>query len=231
MLSGGPLPVASVRSAAAMTASLPPNNAVPALDADSRRWLAELAAGGERRERAVRRLHALLVRGARFELVRRRAAGDMASASLEDLAVQAADDALLAVLGKLGDYGGRSRFTTWAYKFAILEAAAAARRRAWQRREVVLDPERWSLLADHACTEGRAETAELLERIAEGMRTVLTAHQREVLIAVALDDVPIDVLAHRLDSTRNAIYKTVHDARLRLRAHLRAADLAAEGRP
>ena len=54
----------------------------------------------------------------------------------------------------------------------------------------------------------------------EGIRTALTPHQREVLVAAVLDGVPIDVLAERLDSNRNALYKTIHDARRRLRAHV-----------
>jgi RNA polymerase sigma-70 factor (ECF subfamily) len=161
-------------------------------------------------------LHALLLRAARFELRRRGAA-----AELDDIAHQSAADAMVAVLAKLDGYRGDSRFTTWAYKFALLEAAVAMRRHAWRNREIPLEPEVWPLLADKAGGPDKAaEQRELLEAVRVGIATALTPHQREVLVAVALNDVPIDVLAERLSTTRGALYKTVHDARRRLRAHL-----------
>jgi len=169
---------------------------------------------------ALADLHALLLKAARFELRRRGA-----RAELDDIAHQAADDALVAVLAKLDGYRGESRFTTWAYKFALLEAAVAMRRRAWQGREIPLEPEAWPALADRAGGPAQvAEQRELLDELREGIATALTPHQREVLVAVALNDVPIDVLAERLGSTRGALYKTIHDARRRLRAHLEASD-------
>jgi RNA polymerase sigma-70 factor (ECF subfamily) len=191
----------------------------PAADRD---WLEALRATGATRERAVAELHALLLRAARFEVSRRRAGlPHLRGDELDDIATQSADDALLAVLAKLDDYRGESRFTTWAYKFALLEAAVALRRRAWQGREIPLDPEVWPLLADKAGGPAQAaEQRELLEAVRRGIATALTPHQREVLVAVALNDVPIDVLAERLSTTRGALYKTVHDARRRLRAYL-----------
>src|SRR5829696_10502030 len=102
---------------------------------------------------AVRRLHELLLRAARFEVGRRRGAlSYVRGEELDDLANQAADDALMAVLGKLDDYRGASRFTTWAYKFALLEAGVKLRRRAWQEREVVLEPDDWNALAERGST-------------------------------------------------------------------------------
>jgi RNA polymerase sigma-70 factor (ECF subfamily) len=196
------------------------------LDADSRRWLDELDPASARREDAVARLHALLLSAARFE-VRRRAAGfgHLRGDDLDDIAMQSAHDALMAVLRKLGDYRGASRFTTWAYKFALLETAVAVRRRAWQGREVVLAPDAWSAV-EHGglSTAARAETAETLARITTAIGTRLTPHQRAVLLAVAVDGVPIDVLAERLGATRGALYKTLHDARRKLRACLDEGD-------
>ena len=123
----------------------------PFLDADSEAWLRALRAPGGERDRAVERLHALLMRAARFEVSRRRGAlAHVRGEELEDIATQAADDACVAVLAKLGDYRGASRFTTWAYKFALLEAGVRLRRRAWQGREIVLEPERWPDFADGA---------------------------------------------------------------------------------
>jgi RNA polymerase sigma-70 factor, ECF subfamily len=189
---------------------------------DSRVWLTALRAEGAERDAAIARLHDLLLRAARFEVSRRRAAlAHVRGEELEDLATQAADDALVAVLSKLEDYGGRSRFTTWAYKFALLEAGTRLRRRAWQEREVVLEPEVWPPATEPGRgPQEQAERGELMAAIAFAMDDCLTAHQREVLVALALNDVPIDVLAERLGTTRGALYKTLHDARRKLRAHL-----------
>jgi RNA polymerase sigma-70 factor (ECF subfamily) len=193
-------------------------------DAESREWIDALSGTGRRREDAIERLHELLVRAARFELARRRR--DLAgsgSAELDDLATQAAADALMAIMRKLPTYRGDSRFTTWAYKFALLEAAVKVRRRAWQEREIPLEDEGWARLADRrAAPDSDAETAELIDAVGRAMAEALTPHQRAALIAIALNDVPIDVLAERLSTTRGAIYKTLHDGRRKLRARLAA---------
>jgi RNA polymerase sigma-70 factor (ECF subfamily) len=196
-----------------------------------RNWVAVLTAEGFEREEALADLHDLLLRAARFEIGRRRAAlSHVRGEDLDDLAVQAADDAMVAVLAKLGDYRGASRFTTWAYKFALLEAGVKVRRRAWQGREVVLEPESWPAFADQgASVERRQEAAELLDALQRAVRDELTDHQRAVFGALALNDVPIDVLAERLDTTRGALYKTLHDARRKLRAGLAAAGHLEEG--
>jgi RNA polymerase sigma-70 factor, ECF subfamily len=190
--------------------------------ADSRAWVRALRIAGPDRDEAIERLHELLVRAARFEVSRRRAAlSHVRGEELDDLALQAADDALVAVLAKLDDYRGASRFTTWAYKFALLEAGVRLRRRAWQEREVVLEPEAWPLLADAGeSPQHRAETGELIQALRRSIDGCLTDHQREVLVALALNGVPLDVLAERLNTTRGALYKTLHDARRKLRSDL-----------
>jgi RNA polymerase sigma-70 factor (ECF subfamily) len=190
--------------------------------ADSRAWLDALRTPGVERDEAIGRLHELLVRAARFEVSRRRAAlAHVRGEELDDLALQAADDALVAVLAKLDDYRGASRFTTWAYKFALLEAGVRLRRRAWQEREVVLAPDAWPLMADSGKSpESQAEAGELMRALKCSIDGCLTEHQREVLVALALNGVPIDVLAERLNTTRNALYKTLHDARRKLRSDL-----------
>ena len=190
------------------------------LDPDSREWVRGLSLPSGRRDMDVARLHAFLLRAARFELGRRRASlRDVPAVELDDMAVQAADDALLAVMRKLPTFRGDSRFTTWAAKFAILEASVKARRRAWQHREITLEPEAWTRLAP-AVAAADPDEAERLRAIAAAIREALSPHQREILVAIALNDVPIDVLADRLQTTRGAIYKTLHDARRNLRAHL-----------
>jgi RNA polymerase sigma-70 factor (ECF subfamily) len=192
---------------------------------DSAAWLDDLRGPPAVRERAVADLHALLLGGARHELWRRRAAlGGGGVSELDDLAMQAADDALVAVLAKLDAFRGASRFTTWAYKFVLLEAGVKARRRAWQGREIMLGEEAWPALADAAPGAQRTlEELELLRAIRDAVRTELTPHQREVFTALALNGVPIDVLAERLATTRGALYKTLHDARRKLRRALAAA--------
>jgi RNA polymerase sigma-70 factor (ECF subfamily) len=197
-------------------------------DSPSRAWIAALQADGPVRDQAIARLHELLLRGARFELARRRAAlSHVRGEELEDIATQAADDALMAVLRKLDDFRGASRFTTWAYKFALLEAGVRLRRRAWQDREVVLEPESWPAFADGGASPQRElEQAELLQALQRAVATALTPHQRSVFAALALNGVPIDVLAERLDTTRGALYKTLHDARRKLRAELEREGMA-----
>ena len=197
-------------------------------DEESREWLSALRGTGARRDEAVAGLHALLLRAARFEVARRRATlGHLRGDDFDDIAMQSADDALVAVLAKLDGYRGESRFTTWAYKFALLEAAVKLRRRAWQAREVPLEPEGWDLLAGRGSSpHADAEGGELLGAVRRGIAEQLTPHQREVLVAVTLNDVPIDVLAERLNTTRGALYKTLHDARQRLRAHLDSEGLS-----
>ena len=189
-----------------------------------RNWVDALRADGIGRDDALADLHDLLLRAARFELGRRRAAlSHVRGEELEDLAVQAADDAMVAVLAKLDSYRGASRFTTWAYKFALLEAGVKVRRRAWQGREVVLEPESWPSFEDEgASVDRRHESAELLSALQRAIREALTPHQREVFTALALNEVPIDVLSERLGTTRGALYKTLHDARRKLRAELTA---------
>jgi RNA polymerase sigma-70 factor, ECF subfamily len=188
-------------------------------------WHLDLHAHGARREEAVARLQGLLLRAARFEVSRRRGSLPQLSAvELDELAQDAADDAAVSVLRRLGDFRGESSFRTWAYKFALLEASVKVRRRAWRDREVTLEPEHWETLA-HAGLgpDDEAQNAALLEAVRDGIRTALTPRQRQVLVSAVLEGVPIDVLAERLDSNRNALYKVLHDARRRLRDHVAAA--------
>jgi RNA polymerase sigma-70 factor (ECF subfamily) len=192
------------------------------LDDESRAWLRNLRAEGRTKDEAVASLHALLLRAARFECARRRPAHPhLRGNDLDDIANQAADDALVSVLARLDDFRGASRFTTWVYKFALLEAAVTLRKRSWQGREVPLEPETWSLFSSAGIEPSEeAEQSELLATLQRAIADVLTPHQRRVLVALALNGVPIDVLAERLSTNRGALYKTLHDARRKLRKHL-----------
>jgi RNA polymerase sigma-70 factor (ECF subfamily) len=190
------------------------------LDAESQELLSALRSSGRAYDDACARLHELLLRAARFEIGRRAFHG-LTAAEADDLANEAADDALVAVLRKLDDFQGLSRFTTWVYKFGIYEAAVKVRKRAWRDREIPLEPEAWSRFpSDAPGPEGDFEQRETISVLKSAIETELTPHQRRVLVALALNGVPIDVLAERLSTTRGALYKTLHDARAKLRAHL-----------
>src|SRR5262249_38424722 len=146
-----------------------------------------LRSAGMRNEDALADLHALLLRAARFEVARRRATlSHLRGDELEDIALEAADDALVAVLARLDDFEGRSRFTTWAYKFALLEAAVKLRRRAWQAREIPLAPESWERFACRLAQPGeQLEEHDELTRVIRAVDELLTPHQRRVLVALA----------------------------------------------
>ena len=203
-----------------------------ALDVESDIWVRRLSSDGLDRVEAVEDLHALLLRATYFELDRRQSpAAVVGSVGVDDLAMQAADDALVAILAKLHTYRGDSRFTTWAYKFALLEAAVKARRRPWHGRELPLEDDNFAEVIDNRrAPSGQAEASELIDGVRDAITEVLTPHQRAVLVAITLNDVPIDVLAERRDTTRGAIYKTLHDARRKLRKRLAEDGLALDPR-
>src|SRR5215208_250837 len=135
-------------------------------DDDSQAWIEALSSDGPAREDAIARLHSLLLRAARFEVGRRaRSVRHLRGGDLDDVATQSADDALVAVLAKLDRFRGESRFTTWAYKFALLEASVNLRRLAWQGKEIPLEPAQWPRFTDAgASPEVQAERSDLLER-------------------------------------------------------------------
>ncbi|HKA69808.1 MAG TPA: sigma-70 family RNA polymerase sigma factor [Actinomycetes bacterium] len=195
-------------------------------DVESRTWIEELRATGVERSGALDRLHDLLLRAARAEAHRRRHLyPEIAGVELDDLCRQAADDAVVAVTAKLDGYRGESRFTTWAYAFAIFEISVKLRRHAWRRGGIPTadDDTTWDRLAERAGTvEAGAgiESAELLGALRRAITEELTARQRQVFVAVALNDIEIDVVADQLSSTRGAIYKVLHDARMKLRRRL-----------
>jgi RNA polymerase sigma-70 factor, ECF subfamily len=207
--------------------SVLPAAIAPPIDDASREWLRALRADGATRDEAIARLHALLLRAARFEAARRRGRLPHLRDELEDIAHEAAGDALISVLARLDDFRGDSRFTTWVYKFALLETAAKLRKRSWQGRELPLEPEAWNLFESVGLTpDEHAEQSELLSTLQTAIGELLTPHQRRVVVALTLNGVPIDVLAERLHTTRGALYKTLHDARQKLRMHLAECELS-----
>ena len=188
-------------------------------------WVLALATPGPEQAVAMRQLHQLMVRAAGHQVWRMRAVlPDPSPATVEVIVNQAADEAMTSLLGKLHTFEGRSRFSTWAFKFAILQAAAEVRRLQWQHRDVELRDLDLAHLpaAEHLNPEHQAEGTDIAGAVALAMHRVLTPHQRRIAIALLVDGVPVDVLAQRLATNRGALYKTVHDARTRLRAELTA---------
>jgi RNA polymerase sigma-70 factor (ECF subfamily) len=177
-------------------------------------------------EHAVARLHDVLRRAALYELGRRRRMlGSVSGPEFDDIAQQSADDALMNILARVDEFRGLSRFTTWAYKFVIFEVSNTVARHAWRHHPPSAEDFAWDRLPDAVAPKpgDQAERGEQLAALAKAIAADLTPRQREVFVAIALNDVPIDVLALQLHSNRNAIYKNLFDARRRLRASLSAA--------
>jgi RNA polymerase sigma-70 factor (ECF subfamily) len=192
----------------------------PAEQRPAEQWLADLPAGAA----SQRRLHEMLLRAARGEVSRRSGQLHVTGPELDDLAHQAAADAMLAILGKLDSFRGESKFTTWAYKFVMFEVSAKIGRHFWQRPGVPMATEDWERLPavfglDPA---SHSDSRELLEALHDAVDHELTGHQRRIFVALVLNGVPLDALAIELGSNRNAIYKTMFDARGKLRAALAA---------
>jgi len=168
----------------------------------------------------------MLRRAALHELHRRRGQlPGLAGPELEDVAEQCANDAVINIIKKVDDFRGLSRFTTWAYKFAIFEVSAKVARHSWRHQPPGTEALTLERLPDALAARpgDQVERREQLETLTRAVADDLTPRQREVFVAVALNDVPIDVLALELQSNRNAIYKNLFDARRRLRASLAAA--------
>jgi RNA polymerase sigma-70 factor, ECF subfamily len=194
------------------------------LDAESAGWVSALTGTGSDREAALARLHELLVRIARNEVRRRGPQLKITGPELDDLAYQAAADALLAITSKVGQFRGESRFTTWAYKFVIFEVSVKVGRHFWRNPAVPLGAPDWERLPARFGFDPvqQSEWRDLFAALRRAVDVELTERQRAVFVALVVHGVPLDALAAELGSTRNAIYKTMFDARRKLRAALAA---------
>jgi RNA polymerase sigma-70 factor (ECF subfamily) len=199
-----------------------PADSTVSVDTESARWLRELSGAGAERDAAVARLHALLLRIARAEVRRRGPRLRISGPELDDIAYQAAADAVLAITAKITQFRGESRFTTWAYKFAILEVSSKIGRHFWREPAVPMQSEDWDRLPDRfGFDPARAsESREITAVLRRAVDQELTARQRQIFVAIVLGGVPLDALVAQLGSTRNAIYKMLFDARRKLRAAL-----------
>lgn len=174
------------------------------------------------RRYAIAELHERLRREARFEIRKRaRRVPELPSSDLDDLAVQAADDALMTLLRKLDDYRGDSQFWTWARRFAQLEAPVSIRHRLGHDHLAPADasPELLEPAANGCSPPELVEQRLQLQRVTD-LITRLTQRQRTVVVAIAINGDSPAALAIELDTTPGAIYKALHDARTKLKAQL-----------
>jgi RNA polymerase sigma-70 factor (ECF subfamily) len=185
-------------------------------------WLTVLRGEGPEHHEALTDLWYAVRRAAQTEIARRPDLRDrLGQTRVSEIVDSATDEATAAVLRHLDDFEGRSRFLTWAYKFGVNHAYAETRRALWRDRPVELDEHLTQ--ADPAPSPAQwVQAKDLAGALSVAIDTVLTPHQRAVALAIIVQGVPIDVLAERLGTNRNALYKTVHDARRRLRVELRA---------
>ncbi|MBT2521379.1 sigma-70 family RNA polymerase sigma factor [Arthrobacter sp. ISL-28] len=192
------------------------------MDIDSSSWLTALGDAGTKRDAALARLHKMLLRVAFHETYRRGPGFRIGGPELDDLAHQAANDAMVSLLEKLNTFRGESRFTTWAYRFVSLEVSNKLGRHLWRRPSVSLDAEDWEQLPEMFAADPLAQTQqrELITAVQRAMNETLTDHQRHFFVAIVIDGVPMDAMVSRSGSNRGAIYKTVFDARRKIRAYL-----------
>jgi len=191
-------------------------------DRTNESWLQDLRAPGEPRERALADLGAILRAGLPYALSSWLPVTDPGFDALADDVVQ---DTLVRVLDRLDTFEGRSKFTTWAQKVAVRIALSELRRKRWQDHsldEIVEDaPGRGELMSDPSVTPEQAVVqADLLRRVRQIIEVELTEKQRSAMLALGVQGMPADVVAHGMGMTRNALYKLMHDARVRLKGRL-----------
>ncbi|MEU6418813.1 sigma-70 family RNA polymerase sigma factor [Streptomyces spiralis] len=192
------------------------------LDPESAAWVDALGDGhGPRYEQACTRLHELLVRIAMDEVFRRGPRHRITGPELNDLAHQAAADALMRITHKIREFRGDARFTTWAFRFVVLEVSSKLGRHFSRVSNAWFDSDEWAQVPDRSGTDpvDHWQARELVEAVRNVVETVLSAHQRQVFTAV-VNGVPLETLAGELGTNRNALYKTMFDARKKLRAQL-----------
>lgn len=199
---------------------------------ENRRWVQDLGATGAVREAACKELYSLLLRVARREAARRAPSMRMFGPELEDIAHQAAGDALMRISQRLAKFRGESRFTTWACKFVIFDVATKMKRHSWRHHDVSYEQEDWAHLVSSstAVPEGEVQASELVDAVSNAVRRSLSERQRTVFMATVVHGMSVEALAEELGSTRNALYKVLFDARKNIRAALVAAGHLTEAR-
>ena len=189
---------------------------------ENQRWTAALTESGPAREQAADALYTYLLRAARSELARRSDSSRLSGAERDDLAHQAAADALVSIIRRLPDFRGDSMFTTWARSFVTFEVRVKIRQHNRRAQSQTLTTEDWdSFPSSRSNTpEAQAEAVELKQAVMSAMATALTARQRSVFMGVVVHGASIDQLATQLGANRNAIYQLMFHARRNLRRQL-----------
>ncbi len=192
------------------------------LDPESAEWVRRLTASGRECDAATAELHAILLRFARSQANRRGPRFHVTGPEIDDIAHQATADALLAISAKVSAFRGESRFTTWAFKFVLLEVSNKLGRHFWKDPAAAYDAEDWDLLPSRFDLDPARESEwrELMAALRRAIDDTLTEHQRRLFVAIVLNRVPLDALVDKLGTNRNAIYKALFDARRKLRAEL-----------
>ena len=194
-------------------------------------WLSELRSSGSTREDALEDLRSVIQKGLPYALSRWLSPEQPQFNSLVEEVTQ---ETLLRVLDQLGTFEGRSQFTTWVHKIAVRIALTELRRKRW--RDASLDelteneelPPPPGLLADpQAGPETSAERADMMVRVRRIIDEELTERQRQALLLLGVQDMPMEDAARKLKTNRNALYKLLHDARLRLKNRLLMEDINA----
>jgi RNA polymerase sigma-70 factor (ECF subfamily) len=207
------------------------------IDRTNAQWLADLQGSPERQAPALDDLRQRLQRGIYYYLSRERSdLAGLAAHELTQMAEDLAQDATLRVIENLGSFRGDSRFTTWATKVAVRVAISDLRRARY--KDFSLD----DLTADGDLQPGTVATGivsapppnpeseterdDVMQRVSRALEEALTERQRLALKAVALEGVPLEIVAEQMGTNRNALYKLIHDARRKLRTHLEAQGLS-----
>ncbi|MEL6307380.1 MAG: RNA polymerase sigma factor [Chloroflexota bacterium] len=206
-------------------------------DRTNEEWLAQLQGEGQAQQEALEDLRKRLHRSIYYYLSQDRSdLRDLATKELQAMAGDMAQDAVLRVMDNLDTFRGESRFTTWTNKIAIRLAISTLRRARYKNfslDDLTKDGDFLSAEANLVSDappnpERHAERDDVLEKIMLGFKEALTDRQYKALVAVALEGVPMDVVAERLDTNRNALYKLIHDARRKLKTHLESQGLSTD---
>ncbi|MCB9450052.1 MAG: sigma-70 family RNA polymerase sigma factor [Anaerolineaceae bacterium] len=201
-------------------------------------WLTDLTGTPQHQESALTDLRERLQRGIFYYLSRERSdLADLAHPEIQQMAEDLAQDATLRVMENLDSFRGDSRFTTWATKIAVRVAISDLRRARYKdfsldtlTADGEIQPFSSGAVGSQMPTgpEDSVERADVMRKISSAFEEALTERQRQALMAVALQGVPLEILADQMGTNRNALYKLIHDARRKLRSHLESQGLSTD---
>ncbi|MGB2896723.1 MAG: RNA polymerase sigma factor [Anaerolineales bacterium] len=202
------------------------------MERSNEQWITDLRSSGSAQDAALGDLRAKIRKGLPYSLSKWLTPSDPNFDSLADEVVQ---ETLLRVLDHIESFEGRSKFTTWAHKIAVRVALTELRRKRW--KDVSLDElvegddglsgfDRFAAAA--ANPDLAAEQVDIMARIQQVIKDDLSEKQRTALLAISVHGMPIEEVARRMNMRRNALYKLLHDARLRLKKSMAKEGLSAE---